>query len=63
MGQKQRWYLLNFIGDDSAVNINTPEPEFSEWKWVNSQDLINLIVNFKKPLYQQIVDEFKDYLQ
>jgi len=63
LGQKQRWYLLEFIGNDSAVNISTHEPEFSEWKWVNSQDLINLIVNFKKPLYQQIVDEFNDYLQ
>jgi len=63
LGQKQRWYLLDFIGDDSGVNISTHEPEFSEWKWVNSQDLINLIVNFKKTLYQEIVEEFKDYLQ
>lgn len=62
LGQKQRWYLLNFRGHDDDVNISCREPEFSEWKWVSKEDLINLIVNFKRKLYQQITNEFKDFL-
>lgn len=62
LGQRQRWYLLEFLGDDSNINITTQEPEFSEWKWVEKVDLINLIVNFKRELYQQIISEFTDFL-
>ncbi len=62
LGQRQRWYLLEFLGDDSNINITTQEPEFSEWKWVEKVDLINLIVNFKRELYQQIISEFNDFL-
>ena len=62
LGQRQRWYLLEFLSDDSNINITTQEPEFSEWKWVEKVDLINLIVNFKRELYQQIINEFTDFL-
>ena len=62
LGQRQRWYLLEFLGDDSNINITTQEPEFSEWKWVEKVDLINLIVSFKRELYQQIISEFNDFL-
>lgn len=62
LGQRQRWYLLEFLGDDSNINITTQEPEFSEWKWVEKVDLINLIVSFKRELYQQIISEFTDFL-
>ena len=62
LGQRQRWYLLEFLGDDLNINITTQEPEFSEWKWVGKVDLINLIVNFKRELYQQIISEFNDFL-
>lgn len=62
LGQRQRWYLLEFLGDDSNINITTQEPEFSEWKWVEKVDLINLIVSFKRELYQQIIKEFNDFL-
>jgi putative (di)nucleoside polyphosphate hydrolase len=62
LGQRQRWYLLEFLGDDLNINITTQEPEFSEWKWVDKADLINLIVNFKRELYQQIISEFTDFL-
>ena len=62
LGQRQRWYLLEFLGDDLNINITTQEPEFSEWKWVEKVDLINLIVNFKRELYQQIISEFNDFL-
>lgn len=62
LGQKQRWYLLKFCGNDDDVDIFHREPEFSEWKWVSKEDLINLIVNFKRELYLQITNEFKDFL-
>ena len=62
LGQRQRWYLLEFLGDDSNINITTQEPEFSEWKWVEKVDLLNLIVSFKRELYQQIISEFTDFL-
>jgi len=62
LGQKQRWYLVDFIGIDQDVNIATSEPEFSDWKWVDSNNLLNLIVSFKRKLYQEIVTEFSDFL-
>ena len=62
LGQKQRWYLAEFLGNDSDVNISLANPEFSEWKWVNKNDLVGLIVNFKKDLYVEIVKEFNEYL-
>jgi len=62
LGQKQRWYLLEFIGEDSDIDIFSHEPEFCEWKWVDKINLIELIVNFKRELYQQIVNEFNDFL-
>ena len=62
LGQRQRWYLLEFLGEDCDINILTQEPEFSEWKWIDKINLILLIVNFKRDLYQQIINEFNDFL-
>lgn len=62
IGQKQRWYLLEFCADESIININSETPEFSEWKWVEKTILIDLIVNFKKELYRDILKEFTQYL-
>ena len=57
-GQKQTWYLMKFLGPDSEININQKHPEFDEWKWVSIDELPNLIVNFKKDLYQAVIAEF-----
>lgn len=58
-GQKQRWFVLRLNGGDSLINITANEhPEFSEWKWVDAQQLPDLIVPFKRDLYQSLVDEF-----
>ncbi|MDB3872697.1 RNA pyrophosphohydrolase [Pelagibacteraceae bacterium] len=57
-GQKQTWYLMKFLGPDSEININQKHPEFNEWKWVSIDELPNLIVNFKKDLYQAVIAEF-----
>lgn len=57
-GQKQKWILLRFIGDEKEINISTSHPEFGEWKWVDVDLLPELVVSFKRNLYNSIVEEF-----
>lgn len=57
-GQKQKWFLMRFNGADADINIETAEPEFSEWKWAEPQQLPELIVPFKRELYTNILAEF-----
>ncbi|MFW0777542.1 MAG: RNA pyrophosphohydrolase [Rickettsiales bacterium] len=59
-GQRQKWYALRFSGTDADINIETEEPEFSEWKWVQPAELPNVIVPFKRDLYQALVQEFRN---
>lgn len=61
-GQRQRWYAMRFTGEDRDINIATEHPEFCEWQWVQAQALPDLIVPFKRTLYQALLDEFKDVL-
>jgi putative (di)nucleoside polyphosphate hydrolase len=58
-GQRQKWFAMRFTGQDSDINIETEHPEFSEWKWVEMGRLPDIIVPFKRSLYQELVDEFK----
>lgn len=53
-GQMQRWFVMNFTGTDSDVNINTEIPEFISWKWAEFSELPNMIVPFKQDLYKQL---------
>jgi putative (di)nucleoside polyphosphate hydrolase len=59
-GQKQKWFALNFLGEDGDIDINVPHPEFAAWRWVEFPQLVKLIVPFKRPLYQQVTAEFAD---
>ena len=61
-GQEQKWFLMEFEGSDSDINIHTEHPEFSEWKWVPAPTLPDIIVPFKKQLYEDIVKLFAPYL-
>jgi len=61
-GQKQRWFLMRFKGQDSEVNIATQHPEFSEWKWMPPEDLTSHIVPFKRGIYEQVLAEFERFL-
>jgi len=61
-GQRQKWFLLRFTGDDSDVNIATDHPEFHAWQWAAPADLPDLIVPFKSELYRRLLVEFADYL-
>jgi putative (di)nucleoside polyphosphate hydrolase len=56
-GQAQTWVLMRFLGQDSDVNIATPHPEFSAWKWVAPGDLVPGIVPFKRDVYARVVAE------
>lgn len=58
-GQKQKWFALRYLGQDSDINIATETPEFLEWKWVVMQELPDLIVPFKRELYTRLVQEFQ----
>jgi putative (di)nucleoside polyphosphate hydrolase len=58
-GQKQKWFITKFLGNDNEVNLNTKHPEFIEWKWVDANMLPNVIVEFKKKLYQDLLKEIK----
>ena len=62
-GQKQKWFLVKFLGEEKDINLNTHYPEFSSWKWVDCDELIDIIVPFKKELYKKIVGEFKWYFE
>ncbi len=61
-GQKQNWFLIKFLGPDSEINLNQEYPEFNEWKWVNISELPDLIVPFKKKLYQSVIQEFRNFI-
>ena len=63
LGQKQKWYLVRYLGDDSAININTESAEFSEWKWIPKEELVKVIVSFKRKLYVDVTKEFAEYLK
>jgi putative (di)nucleoside polyphosphate hydrolase len=61
-GQDQDWFLARFLGRDSDIDIATAHPEFREWKWIEPQQLPDLIVPFKRDLYRRLLREFSDYL-
>jgi putative (di)nucleoside polyphosphate hydrolase len=62
VGQEQNWFLARFIGQDTDVHIATDHPEFRQWRWVDPQLLPDLIVPFKRELYQRLLRVFADYL-
>jgi putative (di)nucleoside polyphosphate hydrolase len=53
---------MRFLGDDREINIATEHPEFSDWRWIPLERLVELIVSFKRRLYLDIVEEFADFL-
>ena len=61
-GQKQKWYIVKFLGDDNEININTKRPEFIEWKWINYNLLTDVIVDFKKEVYEKLKIELKNFI-
>ena len=58
-GQKQKWFVVRFNGEESEINLKTKHPEFIEWKWIKPEMLPNTIVDFKKELYLSLLKEIK----
>ena len=58
-GQKQKWFVVKFLGDDREINIDTKNAEFMEWKWIDIDLLPDLIVLFKKHVYKKVLVELK----
>ncbi|KRW95075.1 RNA pyrophosphohydrolase [Paracoccus sp. MKU1] len=61
-GQKQKWFAMRFLGEDSAVRIATEHPEFERWQWMRAVDLIDSIVPFKRDVYARVFADFRDIL-
>ena len=62
-GQIQKWFLFQYTGKDSDINISLAEQEFSNWRWTNENDLLKLIVPFKKAVYIDVISEFRDKIE
>ena len=58
-GQKQKWFIMRFIGSEDEINIKTKKAEFKEWKWIDINQLISVAVSFKIKVYEKIVNELK----
>lgn len=61
-GQKQRWFLMRYLGRDDQINLATEHPEFSEWRWIGADEMLDAIVPFKRQTYAQVIDSFRDWL-
>ena len=60
-GQKQKWFITKFIGEDDEINLKTKNPEFIAWKWVMPDELPNLIVDFKRNMYLEILKNIRRF--
>ncbi len=61
-GQEQKWFVVRFLGNDSEININTDHPEFCEWKWVELENITDLVVDFKLHVYEDVKKKVKEIL-
>ena len=58
-GQKQKWFLMRFFGEDKEINIKTKKPEFLDWKWIEVDCLTDSVVDFKLHVYKELKDKIK----
>jgi len=61
-GQKQKWFIMKFLGNDKEININTRHPEFLEWKWIELDKITDFVVDFKLNLYKEIKEKVKEII-
>ena len=61
-GQKQKWFITRFIGNENEINLQTKNPEFIEWKWIVPDELPKTIVNFKKKMYVELLEIIKNFI-
>ncbi len=58
-GQKQKWFVMRFLGENNEINVKTKNPEFLEWKWIHSANLSEVVVNFKVEVYKKLYQHLK----
>jgi len=56
-GQKQKWFIMRFTGNENEIKINTKNPEFLDWKWIDYSNLIDVAVEFKINIYKKLKEE------
>ena len=61
-GQRQKWFIVKFIGNESEINLKTRNPEFFEWKWIDYNLLPDVIVDFKRKIYLKLKIELKKFI-
>ena len=61
-GKRQKWFISKFIGNEKEINIKTSKPEFIEWKWINPDELPHVIVDFKKKMYVNLLENIKEFI-
>ena len=61
-GQKQKWFIAKFIGNENEINLQTRNPEFIEWKWIIPDELPKTIVDFKKKMYIDLLKIINDFI-
>ena len=61
-GQKQKWFIMKFLGHDSEINIKTKKPEFLEWRWIESNSITKNVVDFKIEVYKKVQVELNKVL-
>ena len=61
-GQKQKWFVMRFLGEESEINLKTKNPEFLEWRWIKIDEITKFVVDFKLEIYQIIKQKVKKIL-
>ena len=61
-GQKQKWFLMKFTGEDKEINIQTQKPEFLEWKWIELETLTEVVVDFKLHVYKELKEKIRRFI-
>ena len=61
-GQKQKWFVMRFLGQDSEINIKTKNPEFCKWKWIDLENITDLVVDFKLRVYENVKKKVNEIL-
>ena len=59
-GQKQKWFLMRFLGNDNEINIKTKKPEFLDWKWIDISKITDVVVDFKYHVYKELKEKIKE---
>ena len=58
-GQKQKWFIMRFLGNDDDINLKTDKPEFLDWKWIDLNMITEVVVDFKKHVYNELKEKIK----